>query len=352
MTAFLSHSSRDKAIVEEVANILGLDKVQLDSQTFDSGLLNTQAIRDSLKRSSVFVLFLTKDAIDSSFVSFEALLAHEFMARGLLDRFLVVCLDSDAFASAEEHWKDYSFVRHLNSSQSIARYIQHSLIAYHATLDSTTQPYVERSRELRDINQLLIQPGKKLPLGLFVSGNDGIGRRTFVKHFYSARYPAINSVFADVQIDALDGYDEIFRKLCAELTPRWPVSSFRARIAGFAMASDHEKAAQIASLFDQLVDNREALFVRDAGGLLDHDGALQQPFRTIFTKIRKRSYPTVVFIAQRMMPSRQRRDLDIVFCALSSLDNDQVRQLAGSLLIDGDIPYTNEDLDNIVSLRA
>ena len=276
MTAFLSHSSRDKALVEEVASLLGLANIQLDSRTFDAGLLNVQVVRDALENSSIFVMFLTNDALDSSFVSFEALLAREFMARGILDRFLIVCLDQTAFDQAERHWKDYSFVRHLNSAQSIARFIQHSLIAYHATLDTTTQPHVERSHELRELNRLLIQPGKQPPLGLFVSGNAGIGRRTFVRRFYSDRYPAINPVFADLQIEPLDGYDEIFQKLCAELTPQWPVRAFRARIAGFAVANESEKATQIASLFDQLVDNREAIFIRDAGGLLDHDGALQR----------------------------------------------------------------------------
>ena len=74
------------------------------------------------------------------------------------------------------------------------------------------------------------------------------------------------------------------------------------------------------------------------------------PFRSVFLKVGKRSYPTLAFITQRMMPSRQRGQLDMVFCALASMDNDQVRQLAGALLVDERIPYTEDDLDTIVSL--
>ena len=350
MRAFLSHSSRDKVIVEEVAGHLGADQVELDSQTFDAGLLNTEVIRDSLKRSSIFILFLTRDALASSYVRFEALLAYEFRAKGLLDRFVVVCLDSDAFSQASENWKDYSFVRHLNSAQSIARLIQNYLISHHATLDSINQPHVERSRELNDLKRQLIQPGKPSPRALYISGHSGIGRRTFVRRFYSDRYPKVNLVFAEIQIDLLDGYEEIFRKLCGELAPTWPLSAFRARIVGFSMANDKEKSKQIASLLEQLVDSREAIFIRDGGGLLDNDGALQLPFKCIFSEIRKRDYPTIVFIARRMIPGRQRGDLDIVYCGLPSMTDDQIRELAGFLLIDEKISYTAEDLDSIVSL--
>jgi hypothetical protein len=83
MKAFLSHSSRDKPLVEEVAEHLGTAQVELDSSTFDNGLLNVTAIQGALKRSSIFVLFLTRDALDSSYVRFEALLAQELQAKGI-----------------------------------------------------------------------------------------------------------------------------------------------------------------------------------------------------------------------------------------------------------------------------
>jgi tetratricopeptide (TPR) repeat protein len=157
-------------------------------------------------------------------------------------------------------------------------------------------------------------------------------------------------VFPEVQIDGLDGYDEIYRKLNQELMPTWPLSSLRARILGFSIADDKGKATQIASLFDQLVESREAIFIRDGGGLLDNDGALQQPLRQIFSRIRGRSHPTLVFVAERMIPHSRRGDLSIAYCALPSMTDAQVRQLAGFLLTDAKITYSNDDLEQIVSL--
>lgn len=46
MKAFLSHSSRDKGVVTEVWNELGPANAELDSETFDHGLVNVTAIQD------------------------------------------------------------------------------------------------------------------------------------------------------------------------------------------------------------------------------------------------------------------------------------------------------------------
>ena len=157
-------------------------------------------------------------------------------------------------------------------------------------------------------------------------------------------------MFPEIQIDTLDGYEEIYRKLSQELSSTWPLSSLRARILGFSIADDMGKATQIANLFDQLVDSREAIFVRDGGGLLNNDGAMQPAFKEIFERIEKRSHPNVVFIAARMVPRSQRDNMELAYSALPSMTDAQIRQLAGFLLLDAEIVYSNDDLETIVSL--
>jgi hypothetical protein len=173
MKAFLSHSSRDKPLVEDVA------AHEIDSTTFDSGILNVDAIQAALKRTSIYVLFLTMDALRSSYVRFEAILAQELVAKGIIERFFVVCLDAHAFSKADEQWKSYCFVRHLTAPQPIARFIQNQLLLARARAGLKNQPYVERSKEQNDLKELLIQPGASPIKGIYISGNEGIGRRTF-----------------------------------------------------------------------------------------------------------------------------------------------------------------------------
>ena len=64
MRAFLSHSSKDKAFVDGVADLLRPGSYELNSVTFDAGLVNATAITDALKRCSIFCLFLSVSSVE------------------------------------------------------------------------------------------------------------------------------------------------------------------------------------------------------------------------------------------------------------------------------------------------
>ena len=159
MRAFLSHSSRDKGVVTEVWDELGPAIAELDSETFDHGLVNAAAILEALERCTLYVLFLSKDALESNAVRYEALHAQELISRGIINRFLVICLDDDAFASAEQEWKVYNFVRKAVGPPQIARLIQHCLLEIRARDKGAEQPFVGRGRELNSAKERLSNPG-------------------------------------------------------------------------------------------------------------------------------------------------------------------------------------------------
>lgn len=96
MRAFLSHSSKDKGFVEAVAKLLRPGTFELDSETFDAGLVNSDAIISALRRSDLFCLFLSEASVTSSYVNFETLLSVELIAGGGIRRFLAICLDEKA----------------------------------------------------------------------------------------------------------------------------------------------------------------------------------------------------------------------------------------------------------------
>src|SRR5262249_53003443 len=242
LKAFLSHSSRDKGTVEAVADELGAANVELDSETFDRGILNVTAIQNALKRSDLYVLFLSNDALASRIVRYEALLAQELFARGIVDRLLVICLDEEAFASAEAQWKAFNFVRRPPGAKSIERLIQHNLIAIRAKQKRSNQPFVVRTTQLHDAKENLIDPQASKLGALYIAGDTGSGRHTFSRHLFRDVYPAVISVFPEITIERLDGYEEIYRKLNERLSPLATLSAWRARVAGFALADENGKA--------------------------------------------------------------------------------------------------------------
>lgn len=351
MKAFLSHSSLNKNVVEAVAEDLGLANVELDSTTFDRGILNTKAIQMALNRSSIFVLFLSKGAIASPMVKLETEWAKELVGCGLIERTLIVCLDENSFESAPQEWKTYNFVRKATSVKSISRLIQSTLTVARVKTTSSTTPFVGRNRELGETKERLIDPAAPHPKGLFVSGNAGIGRRTFARKLFSDVYPSVNQIFPEISLEALDGYEEIHRKVFQVIAPIATLSAYKARILAFSIASADEKACQIAQLIETLIESRETLIIQDNGGLLEQSGRLQPHIQLILDKIQSRFHPSIIFISERTVPRIQRPNPDsVIYSQLPSLERKDVRQLAAFLFKRAKIPYSEEQLQAIVEL--
>lgn len=351
MKAFLSHSSKNKAIVEQVGEDLGLANVELDSRTFEQGVLNTKAIQDALARSTIFVLFLSKEAIASNMVKLEASLAQELMGKGLVEKFLVICLDDEAFQAAPDAWKDHNFVRKVSSAGAISRLIQHALMIANLRNAKSATPFVGRTKELTEAKDRLIDPIAPQPKGLFASGNAGIGRRTFARKLFADVYPSVNPIFPEIYIEPLDGLEEIFRKVFEVVSPIATLSAYRTRILAFSIAKADEKASQIAQLIDTLIASREALVIHDHGGLLEDNGRMQPQVQAILDKVQSKLHPTVIFVGDRTVPRKSRPNPDaLVYAPLPSLDRQDIRQLAAFLLREAEIPYTEEQLQQIIDL--
>ena len=202
MKAFLSHSSWDKHIANAVADALGGANVELDRLTFDDAILNTDAIQNALKRSALFVLLLSRSAIESPYVKYELMSAEELKAKGLLERILIIVVDNDdTFAKIDARWKKYNVVRRAMSAKAIARLIQSQLLAARAASSASVQPFVGRAKQIEETKEKLIDPLRRTTKALFVSGNAGAGRRTFAKKIFSEVYPFVTPVFPEVVLD-------------------------------------------------------------------------------------------------------------------------------------------------------
>ena len=351
MKAFLSHSSRDKGIVEQVAEDLGSANCQLDSATFERGVMNTKAIQQALGQCSVFVLFLSRDAIASGMVKFEAALAQELVGIGLIEKFLVICLDDDAFRAAPNEWKIYNFVRKVSSVHAISRLVQSALMIASLQSARMATPFVGRTKELTDIKERLIDPIAPQPKGLFVSGNAGIGRRTFARKLFGDVYPSVNPIFPEIYVEPLDGYEEIFRKVYHVIAPIATLSAYRARVLGFSIAKAEEKASQIAQLIETLISSREALVIHDHGGLLEDNGRMQPHMAAIIDKVQSKLRPAMIFTSERTVPRRNRPDPNsLVYAPLPSLERKDIRQLAAFLLRDAGMSYSEDQLQQIIEL--
>ena len=92
LKAFLSHSSAQKTFVEKVAQILGQDNCFLDNKTFESGMQTIEEIIKAIGKSSIFVFFISKEALESEWVKDELSNVREYVDDGVI-RFLPIILN-------------------------------------------------------------------------------------------------------------------------------------------------------------------------------------------------------------------------------------------------------------------
>src|ERR1700730_1015486 len=195
MRAFLSHSFKDKGFVERIAESLRPGTYELNSHTFDAGLVNSQAIISALERSDIFCLFLSRDSVQSAYVDFETLLGIEFLARGGVRRFLAICLDEDAFAEASKNVKFFNVVRRIDTVDAAARLIQGNLVSASTFKLLHGHPFLGRRTEMDELERQVTDPGGPLTKALYISGNFGAGRKTIVRKFYEDQYPQVCQIF-------------------------------------------------------------------------------------------------------------------------------------------------------------
>ena len=206
MRVFLSYSSKDEGFVKGVSELLGPGTFELDGQTFDAGLINSQAIIKALTRSDIFCLFLSQDSIRSSYVDFETLLGVEFFARGGVKKFLAICIDDEAFAEASQNIKFFNVVRQSRTLESTARLIQGALISAATFNVLQSHPFLGRREEMAELERQVTDHNRPLSKAIFISGNVGAGRRTIAHKFYEDQYPQVGAIFPKLRWNLIRGW--------------------------------------------------------------------------------------------------------------------------------------------------
>jgi tetratricopeptide (TPR) repeat protein len=351
MRVFLSHSSRDKGFVDNVASFLKPGTFELDAETFDAGLINSAAIMTALKRRDLFCLFLSSSSATSPYVDFETLLGVEFFARGSMARFLAVCLDEEAFSIASANVKFFNVVRRVTSEESTARLIQGSQIAAASEGRLLSHPFIGREDKLAELERQAIDPERPPIRLLFVSGNFGSGRRTLVRKFYQNQYPHVGRIFPSININEFSGLEELFRAVLYALRPSISSKEFRTRIFSFSAANEAEKKRQIAALLNSVLAGREAVLLLDKGGVLTDSGAFHPEVASIIALLESRPHPPVAIISARSVPLRFRPlTNDIAYVGVTALSRDESVRLASRLFKDYGQPISKDELSHVVSL--
>ena len=348
MKAFLSHSSKDKSFVGQVATLLGLGQVEYDEKTFEF-TLNVEAIHRALARCDLFVFFLSANSLSSTFVTEEQRAALEGRGRGIIKRVLVFAIDNTSYRALPDWLKQINVVQQLSSPKTCARRIQSTLLELDASEGRSSEIYIGREDEEKALRRALSAPPSSTPVAIHAVGHQGIGRRTFLRRSIQNVYPRVFDVFVEISVAKYQGIEELFRSIY----DLHVVSSLSKTIEDFDAFSKEPYQQQISILVQMITEmnsNGEFILVIDDGGIYDEQGDYQQHFKDLISQLSRSTQPMLGFIQNRMMPFSRRQEYSRSYhVRLQPLNDEAVAELLSLSLKEYKIDFTFEDISNIAA---
>ncbi|MGQ7956577.1 TIR domain-containing protein [Pseudomonas sp. SP16.1] len=291
--AFLSHNSFDKDFVGEVFDKLGALRAVYDKETFRRNCDLTEQIRSGLNDCQVYVLFLSKAALESGWVSNELDIAHELKTRWSINKFLIFQLDEANWASLPA-WASRYVTSCPPSPEQVALRIRDEL---EKDMAPPQTPY-GRDEDIRALNEAVLEL-ENPPKFIFLSGPTGIGRRTIVQALYNTFYREIGSHKITVALGAHDDITALYRNLLG-FSANWRARELFLETERFTGLSEPERIVELSKLIHLITVSFQQVLVLDVGGFAF--GIDQKPLgwlTALLETLDDSPYPYLVVLSSR-----------------------------------------------------
>ena len=321
--AFLSHNSFDKDFVGAVFERLGALQAVYDKETFRRNCDLTEQIRSGLYDCQVYVLFLSKAALDSGWVSNELDIANELKTKWGVKKILFFQLDDTSWSNLPS-WASRYVTSCPPSPEQVGLRIKDEL----RKDESDAQEPFGRDEEIRALNEAVLEL-EKPPNFIFLSGPTGIGRRTIVHALYKTFYREIAPHKIVVTFGAHDDITVVYRNLLG-FSANWRARELFEETDKFSKLSEPEKIAELAKLIHLVTVGFQQVLILDVGGFAF--GSDQKPlgwFISLLGALGDGPYPYLVVLSNRYI------DVGInggIFYHLRPLNEDDSRYLFKMLL--------------------
>jgi hypothetical protein len=312
--------------------------------------LNTEAIRNALKRSDLFVFFLSANSIRSSFVAEELRAALEDRSRGFIRQVLIFSLDATSYQSLPEWLRDINIVRRLSSQKACARKIQAALIALETEKYQPQATYLGREEEEAALRKALSAAPGVAPVAIHAVGHFGIGRHTFLRHSLSKLYPRFFNIFIDIVLAQNEGPEELYRRLY-EYFKVASLDQTARDFERFSLMDERQQVEVIADILTEMSLDNEFVIIDDQGGAYTDAGAYQTYLSNVISTLSGSSKPILGFAQTRMMPFNRRRDEKASYHTyLNPLPEAQIKELLSFSLKAAGVDFDDAQLQELSAL--
>lgn len=188
MKVFISHSSIDKPFATEMIESIGRDSVTFDKYSFEPGEDLNESIVKSINECDIFVLLISNNSLNSSWVQKEIDLASKLMITRELT-FLPYNIDPSVkpLDKRIDEWVWNKLVKYYEYPKLMARAIQRKIndliVRRFPDIKSLDELFVGRNYDIGKLEHDFYREDLTLLKAIFISGFPFIGRKTVHKRF-------------------------------------------------------------------------------------------------------------------------------------------------------------------------
>ena len=219
--AFLSHSSKQKDLVRQIASNLGKGQCVFDEFEFEAGMPIFNEILKGLNDTDLFVLFVSDDSLNSEWVQREISETKNILDNGHQKIVFPVLIDNSIDVSSDERipsWlKKYllkPITHHFLITKKIKQRLRELSLERNPNFKAKEALFVGRNEMLDQLESKIYSIGETKPHSIIVSGMVGIGRRTFLKN--ALKWVKKIQEFYDqnvINLDTKESFEEYIIKL-------------------------------------------------------------------------------------------------------------------------------------------
>lgn len=285
--AFLSHSSRDKILVEAVARKLGEKYCICDTFSFECGQKTFDEIIKGLDDTDLFVLFLSDNSLNSEWVKKELSIAYSKLQINKIKRIFPIIIDEkiDYTDSRIPEWLSETYnLQRLTKSDRIQKIIRRLL----------KEILWEKSPHLKEKNTFFCGRNilvEKLEsefsdfdknVNCFVaSGFSLTGRKALMKYTLQ-KLKIIPASYTPITIKFKDNESiEDFIKMLFDLG----IIEFSIENFDFINSSQKIKVNKLVEIIKEFQKIKEVIFINDFGGIILPNGEVVDWFKEVLQKI-------------------------------------------------------------------
>lgn len=282
--AFLSHSSKDKDLVRKVALQLGNKNCVLDEISFDPGRKTLEQIFSELDSSDIFVLFISNESLESTWVKKEINRAKENLNNDYLERIIPIIIDENITYSDTRipKWiaKPYN-LKFIENEVIILKKIRQALKEVNFKKTKFNQEieknFVGRNAEMEKFENDINNIDNWTPTYIIAYNYfEGIGRRTFLKNALR-KYELTNYLDSPttITIDSKESIENFIYKLNT-ISKIPEILDY-----DFSVLNIESKIEIAVKLLKQFLDYKELVFVIDEGGIVLPNNTIVDWFKSI-----------------------------------------------------------------------